>query len=131
MEGRIPTLNTFLAIFRELELKIRGGIKMQIEVRPLGNGLFSITPEEKYAHAIKEILEKELDCEILLFLERATGRAVGTPSQAALQTIQYISYLEVRPPEPTMTTQQIASQICERLQGDLSHSGDNFYITIR
>lgn len=104
---------------------------MQIEVRPLGNGLISITPEERFAQAIKDILEKELDCEVTLFLERATGKAVDTPSQASLQTIKYISYMEVSLPDPAMTTEQIASQICGRLQGHLSHSGDNFYIKTR
>jgi hypothetical protein len=106
---------------------------MQIEVRPLGNGLISITPEESFAHAIKDILEKELDCEVTLFLERATGRVVDTldtTSQVSLQSIQYISYMEVSLPEPALTTEQIASQICGRLQGRLSHSGDNFYIKL-
>ena len=103
---------------------------MQIEVRPLGNGLISITPEESFAHAIKDILEKELDCEVTLFLERATGRVVDTASQVSLQTIKYISYMEVSLPEPAMTTKQIAFQICGRLQGHLSHAGDNFYIKI-
>lgn len=104
---------------------------MRIQIRKSSEGRITIHPDEKLASIIKDILEKELDCKITEYLQRATGRSVGNVFSALDQNMKYSALIEIVPPEQS-DIKDIATSLHAHFEGSyLSRSGENFLISDR